>query len=140
MVAPASHPMTLWPLAVYCGSSIFIVTVMIALSYVLGQRHRDRVTGEPYESGIVSTGSAQVRMDVKFYLVAMFFVIFDLESIFIFPWALNVRELGWPGYISVIIFVAMLFIILVYLWRLKALQWGPANTNVYKIDKKGWPE
>jgi NADH-quinone oxidoreductase subunit A len=60
---------------------------MIGLSYVLGERHTGRVTGEPYESGIMPTGPAWIRFDVKYYLVAMFFVIFDLESIFIFAWA-----------------------------------------------------
>ncbi len=65
---------------------------------MLGERHREKQTDEPYESGIVSTGTARVRFDIKFYLIAMFFVIFDLEAVFIFAWAVSIRETGWTGY------------------------------------------
>ena len=114
----------LWPLAVYFVCVIALVAVMIGLSYLLGQRHRDRATGEPYESGIVSVGSARLRLSAKFYLVAMFFVIFDLEAVFIFAWAVAVRELGWAGYIEILIFIGVLVAALLYLWRLGALDWG----------------
>ena len=75
-----------WPLLVYFIAVIILAAAMIGLSYLLGQRHRDRATGEPYESGIASTGTAQVRFDVRYYLIAMLFVVFDLEAIFIFAW------------------------------------------------------
>jgi NADH-quinone oxidoreductase subunit A len=117
------HSTTLWPLLVYFILTVALVTAMMALSYVLGQRHKSRAMGEPYESGIVSTGTAQVRFDVRFYLVAMFFVIFDLETIFIFAWAVAVRELGWTGYIEMVVFIGILVAVLVYLWRLGALDW-----------------
>jgi NADH-quinone oxidoreductase subunit A len=123
---------TLWPLVVYFASVVVLVTAMITLSYILGQRHKDRATGEPYESGIVSTGTAQVRFDVRFYLVAMFFVIFDLETIFIFAWALAVQELGWAGYIGILIFVGILVTVLIYLWRLGALDW----TTIGKVRRR----
>lgn len=119
----------LWPFAVYAASVIILVVGMLALSYVLGQRHRERATGKPYESGMVSTGSARVRFDVKFYMVAMFFVIFDLESVFIFAWASAFRELGWAGYIEILIFIGVLAAILVYLWKLGALEWGASKIN-----------
>jgi len=67
---------------------------MLLLSFVLGQRHRERSTGRPYESGVEATGSARMRFDVKFYMVAMFFVIFDLEAVFVFSWAIVLRRLG----------------------------------------------
>ena len=117
-------PTLLWPLLVYFVSVLILVGGILGLSYVLGQRHNDHVTGQPYESGIVSTGSARVRFDAKFYLVAMFFVIFDLESMFIFAWAVAVREVSWPGYIAVLIFIGTLLVALLYLWRQGALDWG----------------
>lgn len=117
----------LWPLAVYFAAVVLIVSAILVLSHVLGERHRERATGEPYESGIVSTGTARVRFDVKFYLIAMFFVIFDLEAVFIFAWAVSVREAGWPGYVEMLIFIGVLFAALVYLWRLGALEWGKAK-------------
>jgi NADH-quinone oxidoreductase subunit A len=116
--------MTLWPLAAYIGFVVFLVVAVVALSYVLGERHNDRATGEPYESGIVSTGSARVRLSTKFYLVALLFVLFDLEAVFIFAWAIAVPEIGWGGYCGLLVFVAMLVVGLVYEWRQGALDWG----------------
>ncbi|HEY9436261.1 MAG TPA: NADH-quinone oxidoreductase subunit A [Blastocatellia bacterium] len=97
---------------------------MLALSYLLGQRHRARATGEPYESGVVSTGSARLRFSAQFYLVAMLFVIFDLEAVFIFAWAVAFREVGWTGYAGVLAFIGVLVAALIYEWRLGALDWG----------------
>ena len=116
--------MRLWPFGLYFVLVIGLVGVMLGLSYILGQRHDERATGEPYEGGIASEGSAHVRFSLKFYLTAMFFVIFDLESVFIFSWAIAGRELGWSGYFEVLIFIAILVVTLAYLWRLGALDWN----------------
>jgi NADH-quinone oxidoreductase subunit A len=97
---------------------------MLAISFVLGQRHDDRATGSPYEAGIVSEGSARLRLTASFYLVAMFFVVFDLEAAFIFAWAVAGRELGWSGYGEVAVFIGVLLATLTYLWRVGALDWG----------------
>lgn len=115
--------MALWPAVVYFVLVFLLVCVMLGLSYVLGQRHHDRATGAPYEGGIVSEGSARVRHSVKFYLIAMFFVIFDLESVFLFTWAVAGRELGWRGYGEVLIFSIILLLTLAYLWGVGALDW-----------------
>ena len=117
----------LWPIAVYFAAVLVLVSAMIGFSYLLGQRHKERVTGEPYESGMISTGSAGIRFDIRFYLVAMIFVIFDLEAVFIFAWAVALRELGWAGYLEALIFIGILLAALVYLWRLGALEWGTAR-------------
>jgi len=125
----AGQPTLLWPLAVYFAAVVLLVTGMVALSSILGQRHRDRATDEPYESGIAATGSARIRLSAQFYLIAMFFVIFDLEAVFIFAWAIGVRELGWTGYFGVIIFIAVLVAGLVYEWRQGALDWATQPQN-----------
>jgi NADH-quinone oxidoreductase subunit A len=96
---------------------------MLGAPALLGQRHNERQTGLPYESGIASTGSTRVRFDVKFYLSAMFFVIFDLEVAFIVAWAVAARDLGWAGYIGALVFILILTIALIYEWRLGALDW-----------------
>ncbi len=114
----------LWPLLVYFAGVLIVVTGMLVLSYVLGQRHNERATGIPYESGMLPTGSARLRFDVKFYLVAMFFVIFDLETVFIVSWAIAFRALGWAGYFEILLFIIVLLIGLVYLWRSGALDWN----------------
>jgi len=115
--------MDLWPLAVYLVIVSTLVVAMLGLSFILGERHHDRATGTPYESGILSQGSARVRLSAKFYLVAMFFVIFDLEAVFIFAWAISVREAGWTGYAEATLFITVLLATLVYLWRVGALDW-----------------
>ena len=121
--------MTIWPLAVYFAAVILIVVTMLSLSYVLGQRHTEPATGSPFESGVVSEGSGHVRLSVKFYLLAMFFVVFDLEAVFIFLWAVAGRELGWAGYREVLIFIGVLIATLAYLWRTGALNWYPAGPS-----------
>ena len=125
----------LWPLGVYFAVVVIIVISMIALSYVLGERHREKQTAEPYESGIMSTGTARVRFDIKFYLVAMFFVIFDLEAVFVFAWAVSIRETGWFGYVEMLIFIGILTAALVYIWKLGALEWGAfiKHRTEYKV-------
>jgi NADH-quinone oxidoreductase subunit A len=119
------HAAPVWPLVVYCAAVIALVGGMTAISYVLGQRHTSKATVRPFESGIVTVGYARLRFPVKFYLVAMFFVIFDVETVFIFAWAIAFRDVGWIGYIDMLVFVGVLVAALVYLSRLGALDWGP---------------
>lgn len=119
--------MIVWPLLVYFAMVILLVTGMLAVSFVLGERHREPATGAPYESGILSQGSARLRFSAKFYMVAMFFVIFDLEAVFIFLWAIAGRELGWAGYRKVLVFIGVLAATLAYLWRVGALDWFPTG-------------
>ena len=114
----------LWPLVVYFFAVLALAAAMIVISYLLGERHKERVTDEPFESGVPLTGSARLRFSVKFYLVALFFVIFDVESIFVFAWAIAFRELGWEAYVEILIFIGVLIAALIYLWRLGALDWG----------------
>ncbi len=115
--------MTFWPFVVYFAAVLVVTASMIAVSYLLGERHNERATGQPYESGIISTGSARLRFSVKFYIVAMFFVIFDVESIFIFAWAVSFRESGWRGYIEALVFIVIMIAALIYLWGTDALDW-----------------
>lgn len=119
--------MIVWPLLVYFAVVILLVTGMLAVSFVLGERHREPATGAPYESGILSQGSARLRFSAKFYMMAMFFVIFDLEAVFIFLWAIAGRELGWAGYRDALVFIGVLAATLAYLWRVRALDWFPTG-------------
>lgn len=119
-----------WTLGIYFLVVLFLVAAMLAVSYVLGQRHDEPATGQPYESGILSEGSARVHISAKFYLVAMFFVIFDLEAVFIFAWSVAARDLGWTGYWEMLVFIAILAAALFYLWRLGALDWGPSHRTI----------
>ena len=120
----------MWTLGVYFVLVILLVAGMLVASWLLGQKHHERATGLPYEAGIESAGSARVRISARFYLVAMFFVVFDLEAVFLFAWAVAARELGWPAYWEVLIFAGILVAALIYLWRVGALDWATLRRHV----------
>ena len=126
----------LWPLFLYGGIVLSLVAAMLGLSYVLGQRHKERATGEPYEGGILSTGHARLRFSSQFYMIAMLFVIFDVETVFIYSWAVAFRDLGWYGYFGVLIFVILLFVVLFYEWKNGMLDFGPDGKKILNAYKK----
>lgn len=115
----------LWPLLVYTLAVIGLLIAMLGLSWLLGERTKGRLTGEVYESGVMPVGSARLRFSAKFYLVAISFVIFDLEVVYIFAWAVSAKSLGWGGYLAAMIFLAVLTLVLAYEWRTGALDWAP---------------
>jgi len=126
----------LWPLVLYASLVLFLLVVIVFLSYILGQHHRDRATDEPYEGGILQSGSARLRFSAQFYLVAMLFVIFDVEAVFIFLWALGLYELGWPGYIGAAVFIGQLLVVLIYEWGIGALDIGPNAREILKAFRR----
>jgi NADH-quinone oxidoreductase subunit A len=114
-------------LAVYFGAVLALVAFVLIASAVLGERHRGLAMGEPFESGIVPVQPARLRLRAKFYIVAMLFVIFDVEAVYVITWAVIAREGAWPAYIELAIFVGLLLAALAYLWRLGALEWGTGS-------------
>ena len=100
MTGAASVPTEAWAIAAYVGLVVVIIAIMLGLSWLLGGSAWGRAKNEPFESGVVGVGSTNMRLSAKFYLVAMFFVIFDVEAVFLFAWAISVRESGWPGLIE----------------------------------------
>ncbi len=114
-----------WAFLVYTVAVLGVVLLMLGLSWVLGGRNTGRAKNDPFESGVVSVGSGRLRISAKFYLVAMFFVIFDLEAVFLYAWAVSLRESGWSGFIEAAIFITVLLVGLVYVWRLGGLDWAP---------------
>ncbi len=112
-----------WSVAVFVGVILLVCTLMLGVSAIVGGRTSGRAKTEPFESGIVSVGSARLRLPAKFYLVAMFFVIFDVEALFLYAWAVALRESGCIGFVEAAIFIMALLAGLVYLWRIGALRW-----------------
>ncbi len=125
MAAVESMSAESWAIAAYLWLVVVIICLMLGLSWLLGGRAWGRAKNEPFESGVVGAGSPRMRLSAKFYLVAMFFVIFDLEAVFLFAWAISVRESGWPGLIEACVFIFILLASLAYLWRIGALEWAP---------------
>lgn len=124
-----------WPLLVYIFAVLGLVAIMIGLSYLLGQRHKERATGEYYEAGILHTGNSQIRFTAHFYLIAIFFIIFDLEVVFIVAWAIGFKRVGWAGFWGVFIFILILLIVLVYEWRIGALNFAADGKQIIKRMK-----
>ena len=119
-----------WGVATYVVAVFGLVGLMLGASYVLGGRNHGRAKEEPFESGAVSVGSAQLRMPAKFYLVAMFVVIFDVEAAFLYAWAVSVRQNGWTGFAIATIFIVVLLAALFYVWRVGGLDWAPDRKGV----------
>jgi NADH-quinone oxidoreductase subunit A len=112
--------------------SIFIMIALgagfaltsVGLSSVFGPRRPSPEKSAPYECGMPPVGDARERQSVKFYLVAMIFLLFDIEVAFLYPWAMALRQLGWPGFVQVVLFMALLLAGYVYVWRKGVLDWG----------------
>ena len=100
---------------------------MLVVPRLLGGTSKGFQKQENFESGVVSAGSAKIRLSAKFYIVAIFFVIFDLEVLYLYAYAVSVREAGWLGFTAAAIFIAILFVGLVYEMRLGAMNWSPAD-------------
>src|SRR5574337_181462 len=90
----------LWPLVAYAAILVVLLVAVLIATHLTGERHTAAAADEPFESGIVGVGDSRLRLSAKFYLVAMFFVIFDVEALFVFAWAIAWRDVGWPGYIE----------------------------------------
>lgn len=112
----------LWPILVYFTFTLILLGAVMLLSSVLGPRTRGHSTHLPYESGILSLGNARVKFANHFFLYAIFFVIFDLETLFLFAWAISFEQVGVVGFIEALVFMLILLIALVYLWRIGALN------------------
>ena len=121
------------PFLFYTALVLAVVVTMLGLSFFLGQRIKRQYKDTPFESGIISVGSAQFRISVHFYLTAILFIIFYLEVVFLFAWAVAVREAGWPGFIEISVFIFILVAALFYLWRIGALDW---RTQTQKRELK----
>jgi NADH:ubiquinone oxidoreductase subunit 3 (chain A) len=121
-----------WPFIIYASAVFVLIGIMIGLSHILGERHKEKTTDEPYESGIPPTGDARLRFSSGFYIIAMFFVIFDLDAAFIMLWAVSFRELGLPGYIGILVFIGLLIVLLIYELSIGALDFGPDGRKILK--------
>jgi NADH-quinone oxidoreductase subunit A len=114
---------TYFPLAVVFGLAGILAAALVGLATLLGPRRPTPVKSAPFECGSDPIGSAHDRFGVKFYLVALLFIVFDIEAVFIYPWAVLLKDLGWPGYASMAVFAFTLVVGLAYVWKKGALDW-----------------
>ena len=111
-----------WPIAAYFIILAGMLIVMMLLSYFLGPRSKQKAKNTPYESGIISVSNNKTRFTNHFFLYAIFFVIFDLETIYLFAWVIAFDEVGWAGFIEASVFITILLAALIYLIRIGALE------------------
>ena len=121
---PTSLTETYFPVLVQALLAMALAAGLLTASYLLGKRVRNKVKDMPYESGIVPTGDARQRFSVKFYLVAMLFILFDIEAIFLYPWAVVYRDLKMAGFVEMLIFVVLILSGFFYIWKKGALDWS----------------
>jgi NADH-quinone oxidoreductase subunit A len=126
---PTSLTEEYFPVLLQALVAMLLAAGLITVSYLLGKRVKNRVKDMPYESGIVPTGDARQRFSVKFYLVGMLFILFDIEAIFLYPWAVVYRELLMSGFVEMLVFVILILSGFFYIWKKGALDWSGADSR-----------
>ncbi len=129
---PTSYTEVYFPVLVQAILAMALAAGLLTASYLLGKRVRNRVKDMPYESGIVPIGDARQRFSVKFYLVGMLFILFDIEAIFLYPWVVVFRELKMFAFIEMLIFVILILSGFFYIWKKGALDWSGADQGARK--------
>jgi NADH-quinone oxidoreductase subunit A len=115
----------IFSLAIYGLLVLILVAALLFLSRWLGEKKPTPEKLRPYECGVIPTGTARFRYPVAFYLIATFFLIFDVEAVYIFSWAIAFDRLGWAGWWQISFFIVILLISLFYIWKKGGLEWGP---------------
>ena len=121
---PTSYPETYFPVLVQIALAAIIAGALVSLSYFLGKKVKDVVKDSPYECGISPTGSARERFSVKFYLVGIVFILFDIEAVFLYPWAVVYRQLKFFGFVEMLLFIVLVLTGFFYIWKKGALDWS----------------
>lgn len=116
-------PSEYYPVFILVGLSVGLIAIILVLPGLIGPKRMTAGKYVPYESGIRPTGSGKQRFHVRFSMIAMLFILFDIEIVFFYPWAVNFRQLGLFGLVEMIVFVAILFVGYVYVWKRGAFKW-----------------
>src|SRR6266849_4603797 len=136
---PTTYPETFFPVLVQIVIAVVVAAALVALSYLIGKRVKDRVKDSPYECGIAPTGSARERFSVKFYLVGIVFILFDIETVFLYPWAVVFRELKMFAFVEMLLFIVLILAGFFYIWKKGALNWAieapTAPADQLTVDK-----
>jgi len=111
------------PVFIMLGVATLVALGMFTATSLAGPKNMTAEKAIPYESGSETTGANHLRMSIKFYLTAILFVVFDIEAVFLYPWAAMFRSLGWIGFVEMLLFIVILGVTLVYVWKKGALEW-----------------
>ena len=136
--AGAPAPEAVLTLGLYALIATGLILLLMLLARYLGQRTSSEVKAQAYESAILPTGDSRLRQPVPFYLVAIFFIVFDLEAVFVVSWAVAYDLLGCAGFYQITFFIVILFLGLVYLWKMGGLDWtGPGEQERVWVRRRG---
>jgi NADH-quinone oxidoreductase subunit A len=130
---PESYTDLYFPVLVQALVAMALAAGLLGASFVLGKRVRNQIKDTPYESGITPTGDARQRFSVKFYLVAMLFILFDIEAIFLYPWVVVYRELKMFAFVEMLVFAILILSGFFYIWKKGALDWAEPNRSLRKL-------
>jgi NADH-quinone oxidoreductase subunit A len=134
---PTTYAETWFPVLVQILIALAVATAMIGLSAVLGRRVKDSAKSTPYESGMKPVGNARERFSVKFYLVGMVFIVFDIEAIFLYPWAVVYRDLRLFGFFEMLLFVVLVMCGFFYIWKKGVLSWSADEERQRRHARQG---
>ena len=126
---PTTTPEQWLPVLLQAALAAIIAAALVTLSYLIGHRVRNRVKDMPYECGIEPTGDARQRFSVKFYLVAMLFILFDIEAIFLYPWAVVYKQLKMFAFVEMLIFVILILAGFFFIWKKGVLEWAHSERD-----------
>ena len=124
---PSNYPELYFPVLVQVIIAMGLGAALVGISTILGKRARSPLKDTPYESGMAPVGSARERFSVKFYLVGMIFILFDIEAVFLYPWVVVYRDLKMFGFMEMLVFVALIMVGFFYVWKKGALNWSLAR-------------
>jgi len=132
---PTTYAETWFPVLIQIVIAIAVAGGMIGASAILGRRVRDTAKSSPYESGMKPVGNARGRYSVKFYLVAMVFILFDIEAIFLYPWAVVYRQLRLFGFFEMLLFIVLVLCGFFYIWKKGVLNWSAEERKEDAMEK-----
>jgi NADH-quinone oxidoreductase subunit A len=124
---PTSYAEVYFPVLVQLVIAMALAAGLIGTSFLLGKKVKDKIKDSPYECGIAPTGSAHERFSVKFYLVGIVFILFDIEAIFLYPWAVVYRSLRMFAFFEMLIFIVLVLAGFFYVWKKGALDWNTSQ-------------
>ena len=133
---PTTYAETYFPVLVQILIALAVAGGMIGASAIIGRKVRDRVKDSPYESGMTPVGDARERFSVKFYLVGMVFILFDIEAIFLYPWAVVYRELKMFAFTEMLLFIALVLCGFFYIWKKGVLDWSQEAMDAFRTDRR----
>ena len=129
---PVSYNEIYFPVLLQGLIAMTVAAGLLGVSFLLGKKVKNRVKDLPYECGITPTGSARERLSVKFYLVGMLFIVFDIEAVFLYPWVVVYRDFKMAAFVEMVIFIALVLAGFFYVWKKGALDWSGEESSIIK--------